>query len=174
MSDADPAVAKRKEKIKVARRRAKVLEMYNRGYTQAEMAEALGVGQSTVCRDIRVLSARAGDEIDELFGKRLELECVRLITGIDGATRMMWDLLDDKNLPPKQRMAAVATLLKCYDARKKFLPALQSAKDYLRQRQDLIDDMERRLDAAIKERGWDEPESESEVTSPASENTQKA
>jgi transcriptional regulator with XRE-family HTH domain len=173
MSEPDLAAAKRKEKIKIARRRAKVLDMYNRGHTQAEMAGELGVDQSTISRDIRVLSTQASETIEELYDKRLKLECARLITGVDGATKMMWEILDDKNLPPKQRMAAVAILLKCYEARKAFFPAAHSAKEYLEQRKDLQEEMDRMLNDAIKERGLNEPEMETEVTSSSASNTLK-
>lgn len=156
MTEGDPVAAKKKKEIR--RRRAKVLDMYNKGATETEMAEALGVDQSTINRDIRALSTRAVDELGELFDERLELECTRLISGIDGATKMMWELLGDKDLPARQRMSAQALLLKCYDARKEFMPEMLSAKVYAEQRDRLHGHMEKALDDVIKAREWDEPE----------------
>ena len=66
-----------------------MLEFYNKGMVQAEMAEALGVDQSTVSRDIRTLSKEARKDMSEFFSKRVHLECARLMTGVDGAIKMV-------------------------------------------------------------------------------------
>ena len=72
-SEADRAAEKKRGIILITRRRAKVLEFYNKGMTQAEMAAELGVDQSTVSRDIRTLSKEARKDMSEFFGKRVHL-----------------------------------------------------------------------------------------------------
>ena len=51
-------------------------------------------------------------------------------------------------------MAALSLLLKCYEARKGFLPEVYSAKEYAEQRHMLLDNLDEELDALIKELGW--------------------
>jgi hypothetical protein len=110
----DVAVAKKKEKIQVVRRRAKVLEMFNRGMTQAEIAGALNVDQSTISRDIRGLSLQARDEFAKRIFRERWLELQRMTAMHDGTMKRVWELVDDKDLTTRERMAALSLLLKCY------------------------------------------------------------
>jgi predicted DNA-binding transcriptional regulator YafY len=89
MSEADVAIAKKKERVQVVRRRAKVLEMFNRGLTQAEMADALNVDQSTISRDIQGLSLQARDEFAKRIFQERWLELQRMTAMHDGAMKRM-------------------------------------------------------------------------------------
>lgn len=132
MSETDVAIAKKKERVKVVRRRAKVLEMFNRGLTQAEMAEALGVDQATISRDIRGLSLQARDEFDRQIFRDHWLELQRLTAMHDGTMKRLWELVDDKNLTARERMAALSLLLKCYKLKKYIIPNRRDSAIYQR------------------------------------------
>jgi hypothetical protein len=121
VGEVDRATEKKKKNVQIVRRRARVLELYNKGLAQAEMAEVLSVDQSTISRDVRALSVMAEKEVDEFFGKRVHLEYSRLLSGVEGAIKMVWKILDDKDLPSSQRMAALSLLLKYYETRKEWL-----------------------------------------------------
>lgn len=117
MSETDVAIAKKKERVKVVRRHAKVLEMF-KGMTPMEMAEALGVDQATISRDIRGLSLQARDEFDKQIFRNHWLELKRTTAMHDGTMKRVWELVDDKNLTTRERMAALSLLLKCYHLKK--------------------------------------------------------
>lgn len=66
---------KTKKKAELETRRRDVARLYNRRFTQEQIAEALGVNQSTVSRDIAVLLERwqgqQQDEIDTVIAREL-------------------------------------------------------------------------------------------------------
>jgi hypothetical protein len=113
----------KKKKIQIIRRRAKVREMYNRGMTQMEIADALGVDQATISRDIYGLSCEAARDTDRLVFRNHWLEIMRATYGFDGVTKRVWQLIDDDSLIKRERMYALSLLLKCYKATKLVIPA---------------------------------------------------
>lgn len=99
-----------------------MLEMYNRGMTQMEIAESLGVDQATISRDIHGLSCEAAKDMDRLVFRNHWIELIKTTYGYDGVTKRVWQLIDDDSLTKRERMYALSLLLKCYKAKKLILP----------------------------------------------------
>jgi predicted transcriptional regulator len=125
----DNAAAIRKKKKEIRRRRAKVLEMFNKGFSQIEMAEVLGVDQSTISRDVNALSIHASRGMDKIFEHHF-LEIERMGAMHDAAMKRIWELVDNKDLTVRQRMEALSLLLKCYNSRKEAIPSRRDKAIY--------------------------------------------
>ena len=114
--------------------------MFNIGMTQMEMADALNVDQSTIRRDIGGLSLQARDEYAKRIFQERRLELQRMTAKHDGTMKRVWELVDDKNLTIRERMAALSLLLKCYKVKGYLIPSRR-------------DDVKRKkgLEAAVQE-----------------------
>jgi DNA-directed RNA polymerase specialized sigma subunit len=72
----------------VAKRQARVLAMYTKRLTQGEIAEALGVNQSTVSRDLKQLRKRLKKEVrTDVFDNLWEFS--RYLSGTDMVIKRM-------------------------------------------------------------------------------------
>ena len=113
MSLSEEDLAAKKKKKEIRRRRIKVLEMYNRGVSEKEMAEALGVNQSTISRDISDLSSKARNDLVSKTVKNHWLEVQRITLLYECALKKTCELADSKDLTVRERIAALSLLLKC-------------------------------------------------------------
>jgi transcriptional regulator with XRE-family HTH domain len=98
-------------------RRARVLALYSKGMTQIEIAEQLGVAQSTVSKDLQRLKKYQ----DKDFMTRLadlQLEFARHTAGTDAALKKMWEFVDDEQAHIKYRIAALTKLMEFYDIKR--------------------------------------------------------
>jgi DNA-binding transcriptional regulator GbsR (MarR family) len=100
----------------VAKRPARVLAMYTKRLTQGEIAEALGVNQSTVSRDLKQLRKRLKKEVrTDVFDNLWEFS--RYLSGTDMVIKRMWEIAEDKEIAPKERMEALVQLMDFYAGR---------------------------------------------------------
>jgi DNA-binding Lrp family transcriptional regulator len=100
----------------VAKRHAKVLAMYTKRMTQGEIAEALGVNQSTVSRDLKQLRKRMKKEIKtDVFDNLWEFS--RYLSGTDMVIKRMWEIAEDRQVATKDRMEALVQLMDFYAGR---------------------------------------------------------
>lgn len=93
----------------VAKRQARVIAMYTKRLTQGEIAEALGVNQSTVSRDLKQLRKRMKKEVKkDVFDNLWKFSRYR--SGTDMVIKRMWEIAEDKEIAPKERMEALVSL----------------------------------------------------------------
>lgn len=73
--------------IEVEGRRAKVIALYSKGLSQDEIAEKLGVNQSTVSRDLQEMRRQSRKEIAKHVSKDALFEFYRRAAGMDEMTK---------------------------------------------------------------------------------------
>ncbi len=98
-------------------RRAKVIALYSKGLNQAEIAEKLGVNQSTVSRDLQEMRKQSRKEIEKHVIKDALFEFYRWAAGMDEVTKKAWEIVEDEKAAHKSKMAALTFLVRCYNRR---------------------------------------------------------
>jgi transcriptional regulator with XRE-family HTH domain len=112
-------------------RRAKVLALHSKGLTQLEIAERLGVDQSTVSRDLHHIRQESRKYIETHITKNIPFEFNRYLAGLDQITKKLWEMAEkDKGgdqtattitISNKDIMAALTLLIQCYNTRLEML-----------------------------------------------------
>lgn len=103
---------KKKYKENVELRRHTVQSMLIRGNTQWEIAENLGVSQSTVSRDIYWLRSVAKKELKEMLEKKIPEEYHRYLVSFDEVLRHAWEIALS-GFTEKIRLEALQFVIKC-------------------------------------------------------------
>lgn len=73
--------------IEVEGRRARVIALYSKGLSQAEIAEKLVVNHSTVSRDLQEMRKQSRKEIEKRVIKDALFEFYRWAAGMDKVTK---------------------------------------------------------------------------------------
>jgi hypothetical protein len=112
-------------------RRAKVLAFHSKGLTQFEIADHLGVDQSTVSRDLHHIREESRKYIETHVTKNIPFEFNRYLAGLDQITKKLWKMAEkDKGgdqttttttTTNKDIMAALTLLIQCYNKRLEML-----------------------------------------------------
>jgi IS30 family transposase len=113
--------------IEVEDRRARVIALYSKGLNQAEIAEKLGVNQSTVSRDLREMREQSRKEIGKHVIKDALFEFYRWAAGMDEVTKKAWEIGEDEKAAHKSKMEALSFLVGCYNRR---LEIMTGGSDY--------------------------------------------
>jgi hypothetical protein len=73
-------------------RRAKVLGLYSKGLAQLEIAENLGIDQSTISRDLHHIRQESRKYIETHVTKNIPFEFNRYLAGLDQITKKLWEI----------------------------------------------------------------------------------
>jgi hypothetical protein len=101
-------------------RRAKVLALHSKGFTQLEIAENLNVDQSTISRDLHQLREESRKYIERRVTKDIPFEYNHHISGLNQITKMLWDISEGRGNHgnnTKDVIAALTLLIQCYNIR---------------------------------------------------------
>lgn len=94
--------------------------MYSKGYTQSEIAERVGVDQSTVSRDLQFIKQEAKKKIEKYLNEDILFEYLRYMAGSNEVTRHLWELVQNEE-NAKDKVNALSLLMQCYNKRLEML-----------------------------------------------------
>lgn len=107
--------------IEKENRLSKIISLYSKGLTQAEIAQELGVDQSTVSRDLQFIKQQAKKKIEKYLNEDILFEYLRYITGLNEVTRKLWEIVQNERTMTKDRMHALSLLMQSYNKRLEML-----------------------------------------------------
>lgn len=82
---------------KIKERRNKVASLLTRSFTEGEIAEQLGVDQSTVSRDIKAIKDMSQSFVYDLAKSDLAYYYKKSLDGIEQAKREAWKIYSDSS-----------------------------------------------------------------------------
>src|SRR5215211_6041746 len=103
--------------IEKENRLSRIISLYSKGLTQAEIAQELGVDQSTVSRDLQFIKQEAKKKIEKYLNEDILFEYLRYIAGSNEVTRKLWEIVQDKNITTKDKTNALSLLMQSYNKR---------------------------------------------------------
>ena len=107
--------------IEKENRLSKIISLYSKGLTQAEIAQDLDVDQSTVSRDLQFIKQEAKKKIETYLNEDILFEYLRYIAGSNEVTRKLWEMVQDERIATKDKMHALSLLTQSYNKRLEML-----------------------------------------------------
>jgi hypothetical protein len=106
--------------IEKENRLSKIISLYSKGHTQSEIAEIVGVDQSTVSRDLQFIKQEAKKRIEKYLNEDILFEYLRYMAGSNEVTRHLWDIVQNEE-NARDKMNALSLLMQCYNKRLEML-----------------------------------------------------
>jgi transcriptional regulator with XRE-family HTH domain len=106
--------------------------LHSKGLTQQEMANMLGISQSTVSRELKSMIKHARKKLYDFLDKESFFEYHRWKTGIDEAIKLTWQVAAEQDAPAQQRLRALEMLIKYNRIRLSDMAGLYSNIDEIR------------------------------------------
>jgi predicted transcriptional regulator len=107
--------------IEKENRLSRIISLYSKGLTQVEIAQELGVDQSTVSRDLQFIKQEAKKKIEKYLNEDILFEYLRYIAGSNEVTRELWGIVQNKKTMTKDKMNALSLLIQSYNKRLEML-----------------------------------------------------
>src|SRR5919109_5389919 len=107
--------------IEKENRLSRIVSLYSKGLTQAEIAQELGVDQSTVSRDLQFIKQEAKKKIEKYLNEDILFEYLRYIAGSNEVTRELWGIVQSEKTMTKDKMNALSLLMQSYNKRLEML-----------------------------------------------------
>jgi hypothetical protein len=123
------------KKIKV--RRNQVASLLSKSFSENEIAQQLGVDQSTISRDIKVLKESAQQFVYDLARSDLAFYFRGCLHGIEEAKKESWKIFNDDTVPVRDKLLALRLIMQSEETRFKLLSegpsvlAMKSMEDRL-------------------------------------------
>ena len=96
--------------IEKENRLSKIISLNSKGLSQDEIAREMGVNQSTVSRDLKHIKQESRRRIDKYLREDVLFEYERYFAGHNEITKKLWQIVDDGDIDPKDRIRALALL----------------------------------------------------------------
>lgn len=103
--------------IEKENRLSKLISLYSKGLTQAEIAQELNVGQSTVSRDLLFIKQEAKKKIERYLNEDMLFEYLRYIAGSNEVTRKLWEIVQSESVTTRDKTNALSLLMQLYNKR---------------------------------------------------------
>jgi DNA-binding transcriptional ArsR family regulator len=119
---------------KIKARRNQVASLLSKSFSETEIAQQLGVDQSTISRDIKVLKESA---LYDLAKSDLAYYYKQSIDGIEEAKKESWKIYNDQTVPIREKLLALKLIIQSDETRFKLLSegpgllAIKSLEDRL-------------------------------------------
>ena len=101
-----------------------VLTLHSKGFSQSEIAKKLNVNQSTVSRDLDEIKRKARKTLDFYMKEEIPNELQIYISGLNGITKNLWEIVEDKQNPKittRDRTYVLSLLMQSYSKRMEML-----------------------------------------------------
>jgi Trp repressor protein len=115
---------------KIDERREQVASLLARSMTETQIAQALGVDQSTISRDIRALKEMSQRFIFDLARSDLAYFYKQSLDGIGEAKREAWGIFNDSDVPVREKLLALKIIIQSDEARFKLLTEGPECHEY--------------------------------------------
>jgi IS30 family transposase len=116
---------------KIKARRNQVASLLSKSFSETEIAQQLGVDQSTISRDIKVLKESAQQFVYDLAKSDLAYYYKQSIDGIEEAKKESWKIYNDQTVPMREKLLALKIIMQADETRFKLLsegPAVLAMK----------------------------------------------
>ena len=104
-------------KFEIEERRRKVSSLLAQSMTENEIAQELGVGQSTISRDIKALKELSQQFVFDLAKSDLAFYYKQCIDGIEEVKKKAWEMLRNNSLIEKDKLSALKVIKECNEAK---------------------------------------------------------
>ena len=121
--------------IEKENRLAKIISLYSKGLTQSEIAQEIGVDQSTISRDLQLLKQEAKKKIEKYLNEDILFEYLRYIAGSNEVTRHLWEIVQNQRTSSKDKTNALSLLMQFYNKRLELL--IGGPESYLKAKKSL-------------------------------------
>lgn len=91
-------------------RLAKIIALLSKGLTQQEIAEQLGIHQSTISRDIHYLKQETKKQIWKYMNEDILFEYYRYLGGNNEISKKLWEIVEDNKNSTKEQTNALSLL----------------------------------------------------------------
>jgi transcriptional regulator with XRE-family HTH domain len=100
----------------------KKISLHSKGLTQSEIAQKMGVNQSTISRDLQYLQQEAKKSIWKYLNEDILFEYLRYIVGNNEISKKLWEIVqDDNKASAKDKTNALSLLNQSYTKRLEIL-----------------------------------------------------
>jgi IS30 family transposase len=111
----------RSTRFKLEQRRRQVASLVAQSRTEREIAQMLGVDQSTVSRDIQALREESIHFVHDLAKSDLAFQFHQSIRGVDEVKRRLWDLVYSDHSSTKEKLMAFRLIMVAEETRFRLL-----------------------------------------------------
>lgn len=142
------SLALHKNNFEIKERRKQVASLLSRSYNETEIAQQLGVDQSTISRYIKVLKSESQQFVYDLAKSDLAYYYKQSIDGIEEAKKEGWRIFNSPFVPVREKLLALKIIMQADETRFKLLsegPAVLAMKS-LEDRLNRIEGVERQVD----------------------------
>ena len=110
-------MAAHRSKFNIEGRRKNVASLLAQSMNEIQIAEILGVNQSTISRDITALKQLSHKFVYDLAKSDLAFYYKSSLDGIDEVKKKTWELLRSQSLNPKEKLLALRIIKECNESR---------------------------------------------------------
>jgi len=103
--------------FKIEERRRKITSLLAQSMTESEIAQELGVDQSTISRDIKALKELSQQFVYNLAKSDLAFSYKQCIDGVEEVKRKAWSLFKYELLNSKDKLLALKLIKECDEAK---------------------------------------------------------
>jgi DNA-directed RNA polymerase specialized sigma24 family protein len=119
-------------------RRAKVADLWSKGYNNTEISKLIGCSEPSVSRDISYLNQTAMDKFKNHIESRLPQDFEKTLLGLNAILKESW-IMAERAANQREKHAALSLAKECYSVRLDLLTnsgAINEAIDFVKRKQE--------------------------------------
>jgi transcriptional antiterminator len=103
--------------FKIEERRRKITSLLAQSMNESEIAQELGVDQSTISRDVKALKELSQQFVYDLAKSDLAFSYKQCIDGVGEVKRKAWSMFNNELQNPKDKLLALKLIKECDEAK---------------------------------------------------------